>query len=324
LLAPALALLFVCAGCGSKQNALDPHSKPAHGITSLWWNMLAGSALGLAIVAGILLAAYVRRNRPGVPGARDGDRVAWTVVLGLGIVVPVLVLSSLFLFANIFLLRDTTLPTASAAPADRPKLTVHVIAHQFWWEIRYPGTAAVTANELHIPASTSVQVTLYSRDVIHSFWVPQLNHKIDAIPDQVNRLLVYADTPGRYRGQCAEYCGLQHAHMGLYVFAEPPSRFRAWLAHESKRSAPDNALFDEKCGSCHTIGGTAANGNTGPDLTHVAGRTSLAALTIRNSREHLRQWLRHTQDLKPGNPMPEVPLTNTQVEQLVAYLETLR
>jgi cytochrome c oxidase subunit 2 len=286
--------------------------------------MLAGAALGLAVVAGILLAAYVRRNRAGVPGARDGDRVAWTVVLGLGIVVPVLVLSSLFLFSNIFLLRETSLPTASAAPSEQPKLTVRVVAHQFWWEIRYPGSTAVTANELHIPARTPVEVTVFSRDVIHSFWVPQLNHKIDAIPDQVNRLLIYADSPGRYRGQCAEYCGLQHAHMGLYVVAEPPERFRAWLARESKPATRDDALFDAKCGSCHTIRGTTATGNTGPDLTHVATRTSLGALTLRNSREHMRQWLRHTQDVKPGNPMPEVPLTDAQLGRLVTYLESLR
>jgi cytochrome c oxidase subunit 2 len=323
-LAPLLALLFACAGCGSKQNALDPHSKAARGIESLWWNMLAGAALGLALVAGILLAAYVRRNRPGVPGARDADRVGWSVVLGLGLVVPILVLSSLFLFSNIFLLRDTSLPTASAAPSEQPKLTVNVIGHQFWWEIRYPGTNAVTANELHIPAATPVQVTVHSVDVIHSFWVPQLNRKIDAIPDQVNRLLLYADRPGRYRGQCAEYCGLQHAHMGMYVFADTPQQFRAWLARESRPAARESALFDDKCGSCHMVRGTPASGNTGPDLTHVASRTSLAAVTIPNSRERLLQWIRHPQQVKPGNPMPTVQLTDAQVARIVAYLESLR
>jgi cytochrome c oxidase subunit 2 len=319
-----VVLLAICAGCGSKQNALDPHSEPARGITALWWNMLAGASLGLAIVAGILLLAYVRRNRPGVPGARDGDRVAWGVVLGLGLVVPILVLSSLFLFSNIFLLRETSMPTAAAAPSEQPKLTVRVIGHQFWWEIRYPATGAVTANELHIPARTPVEVLVYTRDVIHSFWVPQLNHKIDAIPEQVNQLLIYADRPGRYRGQCAEYCGLQHAHMGLYVFADPPVRFRSWLARESKPAPRDNAFFDDKCGSCHAIRGTAATGNAGPDLTHVASRTSLAALTIPNSRERLRQWIRHPQQVKPGNPMPTVQLTDAQVGRLVAYLESLR
>jgi cytochrome c oxidase subunit 2 len=314
----AAAPLLLCAGCGSKQDALDPHSGAARGIESLWWNMLIGAALGLSIVAGILLLAYVRRGR-----RVASDRAAMGVVLGLGFVVPIMVLSALFLFANIFLLRDTSPPPASAATSSST-LTVRVIGHQFWWEIRYPGSHAVTANELHIPARAHVQVLVYTRDVIHSFWVPQLNRKVDAIPDQVNRVELYADAPGRYRGQCAEYCGLQHAHMGMYVFADPPVDFRSWLAQQAKPAARDDALFDDKCGSCHTVRGTRAIGNTGPDLTHVASRTSLAALTIRNSREHLRDWLRHTQQVKPGNPMPDVALTDAQVARLVSYLESLR
>lgn len=314
-----LVPLLLVAGCGSKQSTLDPRSASARGIASLWWDMLAGAVLAFAIVAAILLAAYVRRNRAGGPS----DRVAWGVILGLGLVVPILTLSSLFLFSDIFLMRKTSPPTAAAAPGDRPKLTVRVIARQFWWEIRYPGTPAVTANELHIPARTPVRVLVSSKDVIHSFWVPQLNRKIDAMPDQVNQVLLYAERPGRYRGQCAEYCGLQHARMGLYVFADPPDRFRRWLARQS-RPARDSTLFEQKCASCHTIRGTPANGNTGPDLTHVGSRTSLAALTIPNSRARMRQWLRSPQDVKPGNQMPAVPLTGPQLAQLVDYLESLR
>jgi cytochrome c oxidase subunit 2 len=175
------------------------------------------------------------------------------VVIGFGVVVPIIVLSTLFLFGNIFLLRDTSLPTAAAAPADRIRLTIRVVGHQFWWEVRYPGTPAVTANEIHIPVRTPVQVLLYSKDVIHSFWVPELNKKIDAIPDQTNRLLLYADEPGRYRGQCLEFCGLQHAHMGMVVFAEPQAQFRQWLAEQARPAGKKLALFDEKCGSCHAI-----------------------------------------------------------------------
>jgi cytochrome c oxidase subunit II len=314
----ALAL----AGCGSKQDALDAHSKAARGISSLWWSMLAGSSLALSIVALVLLLAWVRRRKPGVPGVRDGDRAAWGVVVGLGLVVPIVVLSALFLFANIFLVRDTTLPTASAAAADRPTLTIRVIGHQFWWEVRYPGTRAVTANEIHIPARTNVQVLLYTRDVIHSFWVPELNKKVDLIPEQTNRLLLYADKPGRYRGQCAEFCGLQHAHMGMYVYADPPATFKQWLARESQ-PAPraGSQLFVDKCGSCHTIRGTAASTHVGPDLTHVGSRSSLAALTIPNSTERMREWIRDPQRLKPGSLMPAVELTGTQVRRLVAYLE---
>src|SRR5438105_404174 len=161
--------VLALAGCGSQQDALHAHSKAAHGITSLWWNMLIGCSLALGIVALVLLFAWVRRRRPGIPGVRDPDRAAWSVVIGLGLVVPILVLAVLFLFSDIFLIRDTTLPPPSAAAADRPTLTIRVTGHQFWWEVRYPGGRAITANELHIPARTSVQLLLNTSDVIHSF-----------------------------------------------------------------------------------------------------------------------------------------------------------
>ena len=317
-----ISIGFVLAGCGSKQDALSPESGPAKGIDSLWWKMLGGAALGFGIVALILLAAWIRRNRPGVPGIRDGDRAALGVVIGLGLVVPIVVLSTLFLFGNVFLIRKTTMPTAAAAAGDRPRLTVRVIGHQFWWEVRYPGTNAVTANEIHIPVRTPVRVLVYTDDVIHSFWVPQLNRKIDMIPEQTNQVLLYADKPGRYRGQCAEFCGLQHAHMGMYVFADQPAAFRRWLAHESQPApAADAGLFVDKCGSCHTIRGTQATSRVGPDLTHVGSRMSLAAVTIPNTPARMREWLRDPQRVKPGNQMPQVRLTDEQIRQLVAYLE---
>jgi len=313
--------VLALAGCGSEQDALHAHSRAARGITSLWWNMLIGCGLALAIVGLVLFFAWTRRRRPGIPGVRDAERASWGVVIGLGMIVPVLALTALFLFSDIFLIRETTLPPASAA--DRPQLTIHVIGHQFWWEVRYPGTPAVTANEIHIPARTNVQVLLNTDDVIHSFWVPELNKKVDMLPEQTNRVLLYADRPGRYRGQCAEFCGLQHAHMGLYVFAQPRAAFDRWLAHQS-RPAPraGSTLFVEKCGACHTIRGTDADGDAGPDLTHVGSRTSLAALTIPNTRERMREWISDPQRLKPGTLMPAVNLSAAQVSRLVAYLET--
>lgn len=281
--------------------------------------MLIGSALALGVVAVILGAAWVRRNRVGAPGS---DRAALAVVIGLGIVVPILVISALFFFANVFLLRETSMPTAAAAPSQQPKLTIRVIGHQFWWEVRYPGTRAVTANEIHIPARTPVQVLVHTDDVIHSFWVPQLNRKLDMLPEQTGRLLLYADRPGRYRGQCAEFCGLQHAHMGLFVFADPPARFRRWLARESRPAPPATPpLFVSKCGSCHAIRGTQAAGDVGPDLTHVGSRTSLAALAIPNTLERMREWIHDPQRVKPGNQMPAADLTSAQLAELAAYLE---
>jgi cytochrome c oxidase subunit II len=307
--------VLVLAGCGSKQNALAAHSAAAGGIDSLWWKMLAGSVLGFAIVAGILFLAWVRRNRPG------GDKGALWVVVGLGLAVPIVALSVLFAAGDIFLIRKTSPPPADAATG---ALTIRVTGHQFWWEVRYPGTRAVTANEIHIPVRTNVIVLVHSADVIHSFWVPELNRKIDMLPDQVNRVELYADEPGRYRGQCAEFCGLQHAHMGLYVFAQAPTAFRAWLARESRPARQAPQLFVSHCGSCHTIRGTDADGRTGPDLTHVGSRTSLAALTIPNTPARMTQWIRDPQAVKPGSLMPKVRLTRWQVAALVRYLEAQR
>jgi cytochrome c oxidase subunit II len=316
--------VFVLAGCGSKQDTLSTHSTAADGIASLWWNMLVGCAGAFGILSAVLLVAYVRRRRPGVPGGGDPEKAGWTVVLALGLVVPILAITALFLYSNIFLIRQTSVPSASAATSDRTALTIRVIGHQFWWEVRYPGTPAVTANEIHIPAQTNVRVLLYTRDVIHSFWVPELNKKVDLIPEQLNSVELYADKPGRYRGQCAEFCGLQHAHMGLYVFASPPARFRQWLAAQAKPAATSSALFDDKCSSCHAIRGTTATSHVGPDLTHVGSRTSLAALTIPNSFVRMREWIRNPQRVKPGSQMPDVPLTNAQVNELARYLESLK
>ena len=326
LVAPPL-VAFALAGCGSKQNALAPRSGAARAIDSLWWDMLIGASLGFGLVAAILLGAWLRRRRPGAPGGADPDRAGLATVLVLGLAMPIAVLATLFVVGDIFLIRHTTLPTSAAAAADKPKLTVNVIGHQFWWEVRYPGTNAVTANEIHIPARTPVRVVVHTDDVIHSFWVPQLNRKIDMLPEQANEVLLYADRPGRYRGQCAEFCGLQHAHMGFYVFADPPTRFRAWLARESM-PAPGGGgaerLFVSTCGNCHTVRGTAADGTTGPDLTHVGSRTSLAALTIPNTPARMTEWIRQPQRLKPGNQMPAFALSRAQVRLLVSYLEARR
>jgi cytochrome c oxidase subunit 2 len=307
---------LVIAGCGSKQDSLAPQSPDAHGIATLWWVMFAGSAVGLAVVAALLIASWVKRRERAA-----SDRTATMVVLGLGIAVPIAILASLFVYSDIFLIRDTSPPVASAATG---VLQVRVIGHQFWWEVRYPGSRVVTANEIHIPVRTNVEVLVHTDDVIHSFWVPQLNRKIDLLPEQVNRVDLYADEVGRYRGQCAEFCGLQHAHMGFYVFADPPAVFRRWLRAQARPATHDLPLFTSECAECHAIRGTSATSHVGPDLTHVGSRTSLAALTIPNTPEHMREWLRRTQDVKPGAEMPQVELTDAQVNRLAAYLESLK
>jgi len=312
-----LPLVLLASGCGSEQSSLHPESPPAHGIATLWWIMLGASTFGLAVIVGILVAAWFRR------GSHGRDRPGTVTVVALGIVTPILVLVALFAYSDIFLIRGTSPPTAAAA-ATEDALNIHVVGHQFWWEVRYGGRA-VTANEIHIPVRTPVVVSVHSDDVIHSFWVPELNRKIDLEPDQVNRVELYADKAGRYRGQCAEFCGLQHAHMGFYVYADPPAVFRKWLARQAQpaASAPP-VLFMSKCSSCHAIRGTRADAHVGPDLTHIGSRTSLAALTIPNSLVRMEQWLRDPQRVKPGALMPDIGLTNAQVRSLARYLERLK
>jgi cytochrome c oxidase subunit 2 len=322
LLLPVALLL---SGCGSKQNALAPASGPAKTIASLWWWMFGGLFFGFAVICAILVAAWFRRDRPGVPFFRDPDKTGWAVVLSLGFAIPIIGLAGLFVYGDIFVIRSTAAPRVQST-----SLTVRVIGHQWWWEVRYPGTSVVTANEIHIPARTRVNLEVRSDDVIHSFWVPQLNRKMDMFPEQTNRLLLVADKPGRYRGQCAEFCGLQHAKMGMYVFADDPAGFQRWIAREAKPAAaaaaksPGAQVFMQNCATCHAIRGTAAQGRTGPDLTHVMSRETLAALAITNTPANLRRWIEDPQAIKPGNQMPALPLSSQQVDQVVSYLEALK
>ena len=278
--------------------------------------MFAVSCVGLTLIATLLLLGWIRRNRASLPFG-GSERTATRLVVVLGIATPIVLLSGLFVWSDVFVIRTT------AAPSPRSiALTVHVVAHEWFWEIRFDDRASSTANELHIPVRTNVGVVGTTADVIHSLWVPELNRKIDLIPGHTNSVLLYADRAGTYLGQCSEFCGLQHAHMGMYVFADPPAVFRRWLAHESQPAPAAGAgLFVDKCGSCHTIRGTQATSRVGPDLTHVGSRRSLAAVTIPNRPARMREWLRDPQRVKPGSQMPEVPLSRAEIRSLVAYLE---
>jgi cytochrome c oxidase subunit II len=321
------------AGCGGSQNSLDAHSHQAKDIASLFWWMTGGAFLGLGLVVGLLFWSWRRRNRRGwgddVEGEKPGEKRSWYAVIGLGIVMPIIVISALFVVGDLFVIKTTQAPASTAT-----RMTVRVIGHQWWWEVRYPGTKAVAANELHIPARTPVRVVVTTADVIHSFWVPELNRKIDTIPGRTNAIELDAEQTGRYRGQCAEFCGLQHAHMAMYVFVDTPSAFRRWLAREEQPAStlPSSSLAAEggrlfmngPCSSCHAIRGTDADGFVGPDLTHVASRTTLGAVTIPNDREHLREWIVNSQHVKPGNLMPNFQASGRKLDGLVAYLEGLK
>jgi cytochrome c oxidase subunit 2 len=288
--------------------------------------MFAVGMVIFAIVLGLLVLAFVRRRRASDPGR--AERISYAVILGGGMVAPVVVLALLFAFVI------RVMPAVSAPAPGSTRLTVEVIGHQWYWEVRYPGTDAVTANEIHLPAHTPVRIVARTADVIHSFWVPRLNRKIDMIPGRSNSIELDVPTVGTYRGQCSEFCGLAHAEMAFEVIVQPRDAFRTWLDHESQpaetpASGPAQAGAQEfttaSCGDCHTIRGTAANGKVGPDLTHIGSRRTLAALTIPNTPGDLMQWITDPQGFKPGSRMPgfaSLPVAARQA--LVAYLESLR
>jgi cytochrome c oxidase subunit 2 len=302
---------------GSGQSVLTPHSGPEHSIATLWWVMFAVSCVGLTFIAVLLLLGWIRRNRDTLPFGGT-ERGATRLVVGLGIATPLVLLSALFVWSDVFVIRTTAAPSVSSA-----ELEVHVVAHQWFWSIGYGGNR--TANELHIPVRTRVNVVGTTADVIHSFWVPELNRKIDLIPGRTSSVLLYADRAGTYPGQCAEFCGQQHAHMQLVVVAQPRAQYEKWLAGENKQATRWLPLFAKKgCANCHEIRGTPADAHVGPDLTHVASRALLAAGTIPNDRAHLRAWLQDPQKIKPGTRMPNLPLSQHDLDELVSYLESLK
>jgi cytochrome c oxidase subunit 2 len=222
---------------------------------------------------------------------------------------------------------------AESTPAQANELTLEVVAHQFWWEVRYPAQNVVTANEIHIPAGQPVDVRVTSADVVHSLWVPELAGKTDVIPGQTNDMWLQASQPGEYRGQCAEFCGLQHAHMAFLVIADQSDQFQQWMSNQQQVPPPptdptqqrgQQVFLGSACAYCHTIEGTNASGKIGPDLTHLASRKTLAAGTLPNGPGALGGWILNPQNLKPGNLMPATDLDSNDLQALLAYLDTLK
>jgi cytochrome c oxidase subunit 2 len=236
--------------------------------------------------------------------------------------------------ATLFAYTMRTLPSTSPpAGAGETAFTIDVVGRQWFWDVSYPGQDVRTANEIHIPVGVRVAVKVSTKDVLHSFWVPRLNRKMDMIPGQENTLLLEADAPGTYRGQCAEYCGLQHAHMAFLVVAEPRADFDAWLAAQSRpASAPTSeserrgrgVFLSSACADCHTVSGTDADARVGPDLTHFASRRTIGAGTIPNRKGYLGGWILDPQHLKPGNKMPGITFNGSDFQALLDYVESLR
>ncbi|MQA90106.1 MAG: cytochrome c oxidase subunit II [Gemmatimonas sp.] len=263
-----------------------------------------------------------------LPTARGDRRPVHWVIAG-GVAIPAVILLGLFVL---------TLQTlgALAAQEEEPALTIEVVGWQWWWEVRYlDHTGRVlfeTANEIHLPAGEWIALRLEATDVIHSFWVPQLAGKVDMIPGRTTELRLQADAPGTYRGQCAEYCAGSHALMAMRVVVEPAQEFLDWSRRQTLPQAPpldslaalgEEVFLGTACRACHAIRGTPAVGNTGPDLTHLASRSTLAAATLPNTRGHLGGWLANPQRIKPAAKMPAVPLDNVEFQALLRYLETL-
>ena len=318
--------LALLAGCGQEgaPSVLDPHGPGARRIEGLWWLMLWISVAVFGVVLAFLVAAVVksRRKEEASPApSRWGEPF---VVIG-GIVVPSLVLVTVFVVS----LRDMA---ALSSPEPEPSITIEVVGHDWWWEVDYQEGGAVTANEIHVPVGEPVRIELTTDDVIHSFWVPQLQAKTDLIPGQTNVMWLEADEPGRYRGQCAEYCGLQHANMIFYVVAQPAADFQTWLGEQARNArepqdlsaaAGRQVFLDNTCAGCHTIRGTDATGTLGPDLTHLAARDTIAAGVLDNTRSDLASWIVDPQGVKPGATMPPTSLTADELENLLDYLEQL-
>lgn len=331
VLSPLAASL---AGCEGQQSALSAAGPDAAAVALLGYIMFVGGAVIFAVVMGLL--AYGIMAPPSWRAWR-GQRF---FIVGGGFGFPVITLGILLTY-SFLLLRDEDrgeVGRSAGLSHGNPQLGIEVVGEQWWWRVRYLDEDGnldfETANEIRMPTGRRVAFSLTSADVIHAFWVPSLGGKIDMIPGRTTTLTLQADREGVYRGQCAEFCGLQHAKMAFYVIAEAPDRFEQWLA--SQRRPPDepvdpfltrglDVFLSSGCGACHTIRGTAADGRIGPDLTKVGSRHSLAAGTLPNNTGTLAGWISSSQHLKPGNFMPSFDvLTGPDLRALAAYLDSLK
>jgi cytochrome c oxidase subunit 2 len=309
------------------QSIIHPAGIQAQRISDLWWTMFwICTVVWIAVAIAALLA--IRRGRQGAAADTSSRTIARNVAIAGGA-------SLVALFALLF--QSVAVGRALDSLRSPGALRIQVTGSQWWWDVQYdnpvPSLRVTTANEIHIPVGRPVAITLIATDVIHSLWIPNLQGKIDLVPGRLNELWLQADKPGVYRGQCAEYCGLQHARMALVVVADPPEQFEGWLmANRAPAAAPvtpeqrrgKEIVERTSCAMCHNITGTLAGGRTAPDLTHVASRSTLAAGSVPNLREYLAGWIADPQSMKPGNRMPAPGLRADQLEAVLAYLETLK
>jgi cytochrome c oxidase subunit 2 len=314
----------------SPTSIFAPASTPANAIAGLSVLVLWVTGAIFVLVCGLLVYALIRFRRthdqtrePAQVYGSNQVELAWTVV-------PMLIVVVLFLATARVITR--------VQEAGRPDDAVQVVAvgHQFWWEYRYPDSHVVTANELHVPVSdpahpTPTFITLLSADADHSFWVPRLAGKTDLIPNRINSTWIEPAETGLYLGQCAQYCGTQHAKMLLRVYVDTRAAFDRWIVEQTRPAQVDASVSTGRhifeatsCVNCHTIAGTAANGRVGPDLTHVMSRETMASGVVPNTAENLRRWIRNPDDIKPGSRMPAMNLNDHELDAVAAYLASLR
>jgi len=318
-------------GPSSVPSIFSPSSTPADSVYTLSLFILAITGTIFVVVAALLTYAIFKFRRRADDDGREPPQVygsnqvelAWTVT-------PVLIVLILFFAAA------RVINAIQQAPQPPSAVEVTVVGHQFWWEYRYPKLGVVTANELHVPVSdrsnpTPTFMTLLSADTDHSFWVPQLAGKTDLIPNRTNHMWIDPHEPGMYVGQCAQYCGVQHAKMLLRVYVDTREQFNKWIAEQAKPAQTAESVAEGKrifettaCINCHAISGTVANGKFGPDLTHLMSRETLAAGAAPNNSQQLRLWITNPDAIKPGSLMPAMQLSDRDLDAVVAYLGSLR
>jgi cytochrome c oxidase subunit II len=309
----------------SPTNIFAPTSTPAHTIFGLSMFVLAITALIFVVVAGLLIYAVIKFRRSGSDDGREPAQVygstqiemAWTII-------PILIVVVLYLATAriIHAIQD--------APQPENAMEVTVIGHQYWWEFRYPKLGIVTANELHIPVTNPTFLNLLSADTDHSFWVPELAGKTDLIPNHPNRMWMDPHRTGIFYGQCAQYCGTQHAKMLLRVSVDSAEDFAAWIRSQQQAAAQaasasaGRRIFEHTaCINCHAVAGTPANGRFGPDLTHLMSRTTIASGAAQNTPKELRLWIQNPNAIKPGALMPAMQLDDADLDAVVSYMQTL-
>jgi cytochrome c oxidase subunit 2 len=322
-------------GFGGNQTALNPAGPGAahieHQFALTFW--VTASVYCILL---LFLLVVIARNRSTLdtipdpqPTSPASDRLATRAVGGAMLVTVVLLF--------VLLIGSFNASRALGRLSNENAINIQVYGHQWWWEVHYPGAQPYqivdTANEIHVPVGVSVRIWGTSRDVIHSFWVPNVQGKRDLMPGYNNELVLQINQPGRWRGQCAEFCGEQHAHMSFYMVAESKDEFARWLNAQAESATPptttqtahgQQVFLTHACVMCHTIRGTTAGSRVGPDLTHVASRSTIAAGMLPNTIGNLGGWIMNAQALKPGCRMPPNQMSGSELQDLLAYLETLR